>query len=293
MTSATAQHGIIVGIDGSSSASDAVQWAARAAAGHNVPLTLIYVLPSPVLMTWPDLPLPPAFMDWPREDGRNIVRDAIAVAQAAAGQPIQIDSDMVDGPAVSALADLSKEAQMVVVGCRGRGRLHQLLGSVSAGLIHHAHCPVVVVHDDDSLIPDPDFASIVVGIDGSPASESATAIAFDEASRRGVNLVAIHACSDWGGGDYPGLDWPLVEQRGYEVLAERLAGWQEQYPDVAVDRVVVADNAADHIVERSKRAQLVVVGSHGRGGFAGMLLGSVGSAVARSVRIPVIVARSS
>ncbi|MCV7229585.1 universal stress protein [Mycolicibacterium komossense] len=293
MVSATMHHGIIVGIDGSSAAADAVQWAAHEAAMHNVPLTLIHVLPSPVVMTWPDLPLPAAFMEWPREEGRIIVRNAVALAEAAAERPIHIKSDMVAGPAVAALADLSKEAQMVVVGCRGRGRLHQLLGSVSAGLIHHGHCPVVVVHDDDPLIPDPDFASVVVGIDGSPASESATAIAFDEASRRGVQVVAIHACSDWGGGDHPGIDWPLVEQRGYEVLAERLAGWQERYPDVSVHRVVVADNAAEHLVARSKRAQLIVVGSHGRGGFAGMLLGSVSSAVAQTVRIPVIVARTS
>jgi nucleotide-binding universal stress UspA family protein len=292
MTSPTTHHGIIVGVDGSSSAKDALQWAAPEAARHNVPLTLIHVLPSPVVMTWPDLPLPPSFMEWPREQGRTIIRDAIAVAEAAAGQAIQIDSDMVTGPAVAALADLSKEAQMVVVGCHGHGRLHQMLGSVSAGLIHHAHCPVVVVHDDDSLIPDPDFASVVVGIDGSPASESATAIAFDEASRRGVSLVALHACSDWSGGERPDI-WPAVEQRGHEVLAERLAGWQERYPDVVVERVVVVDNAAEHLVESSKRAQLVVVGSHGRGGFAGMLLGSVSSAVAQSVRIPVIVARSS
>ncbi|CAN5594580.1 universal stress protein TB31.7 [soil metagenome] len=293
MTGATTHHGIVVGIDGSSSAKDAVQWAAHQAARHNVPLTLIHVLPSPVVMTWPDLPLPAEFMEWPREEGRTIIEDAITVAEVAAGQPIQIDSDMVAGPAVAALADLSKEAQMVVVGCHGHGRLHQMLGSVSAGLIHHAHCPVVVVHDDDPLIPDPDFASVIVGVDGSPASESATAIAFDEASRRGVSLVALHACSDWGGADHPDIDWPAVEQSGREVLAERLAGWQERYPDVEVHRVVVPDNAAEHLVERSKRAQLVVVGSHGRGGFAGMLLGSVSSAVAQSVRVPVIVARTS
>ena len=94
---------------------------------------------------------------------------------------------------------------MIVVGCRGRGALRRrLLGSVSSGLVHHAHCPVAVIHDwghlpragEDPLMPHPARAPVVVGIDGSPASESATAIAFDEASRRKVELVAVYAFSD-------------------------------------------------------------------------------------------------
>jgi nucleotide-binding universal stress UspA family protein len=96
---------------------------------------------------------------------------------------------------------------------------------------------------------------------------------------------------DWSGASYPEIDGSAVAQWGQEVLAERLAGWQEQYPDVMVRRVVVADQAARHLIEESQAAQLVVVGSHGRGGFAGMLLGSVSSAVVESARIPVIVAR--
>lgn len=292
MTSATTHHGMVVGVDGSSAANVAVQWAARAAAMHNVPLTLIHVLPSPVVMTSPDLPISAEFFEWPKEEGRNIIRDAVAIAEAAAhGEQLQITTELVTGPAVAALADLSKDATMVVVGCHGRGRLRRMVGSVSSGLTHHAHCPVAVIHDDEPLMPEAAFAPVVVGIDGSPASESATAIAFDEASRRGVDLVAVHACSDWTGWDYPDVDWPTVEQHGQEILAERLAGWHEQYPDVHVRRVVVAHHPAQHLVKESAHAQLVVVGSHGRGGFAGMLLGSIGSAVAQSAHIPVIVAR--
>jgi nucleotide-binding universal stress UspA family protein len=90
-----------------------------------------------------------------------------------------------------------------------------------------------------------------------------------------------------------GVDWPETQSIGEQVLAERLAGWQEQYPDVAVHRLVVRDQPARELVERSEEAQLLVVGSRGRGGFAGMLVGSVSETVAQLARMPVIVARES
>ncbi len=133
---------------------------------------------------------------------------------------------------------------------------------------------------------------MAVGIDGSPASEFATAIAFDEASRRGVELVAVHT---WMNNSDFAVDVApdgLTEQAD-EELAQRLAGWCERYPDVTVRRVVGQDNPAHHLVQESRRAQLLVVGSHGRGGFAGLLMGSVSWAVAQAARIPVIVARQS
>ena len=132
-----------------------------------------------------------------------------------------------------------------------------------------------------------------VGIDGSPASEAATALAFDEASRRGVELVALHAWSDIAVFPALGMDWHNRESQGQEVLAERLAGWQEQYPDVPVKRLLVCDRPSRWLLEESERAQLVVVGSHGRGGFRGMLLGSVSSAVAQAATVPVIVVRTN
>ena len=131
-----------------------------------------------------------------------------------------------------------------------------------------------------------------MGIDGSPASEAATAWAFDEASCQGLPLVALHACRDVG--DFPilDMDWRKYESQGEKALTERLAGWQEQYPNVHVRRRLEWNQPARWLVEESGHAQLVVVGSHGRGGFAGMSLGSVGAAVAQSAKVPVVVVRT-
>ena len=210
------------------------------------------------------------------------------------GSHLVVDTELVTDGVVPALVDLSKDAEMIVVGCRGLGAIRRrLLGSVSWGLVLHARCPVAVIHDEDPLMPTLAVAPVVVGIDGSPASEAATAIAFDEASRRGVDLVAVHAWSDRAVDELPGVEWPDVQKQAEEALAERLAGWQERYPDVTVRRVVALDRPAHQLLEQSESAQLTVLGSHGRGGFTGMLLGSVSSAVSQSARMPVIVARPS
>ena len=119
------------------------------------------------------------------------------------------------------------------------------------------------------------------------------AIAFQEASQRGVGLIALHSWADYGSFEVSKGEWEDQLEIGRETLAERLAGWQERYPDVSVDRHLVHGNPATRLVAASESAQLTVVGSQaGRGGFAGMLLGSVSSAVVQTARTPVIVARS-
>lgn len=137
----------------------------------------------------------------------------------------------------------------------------------------------------------PAAAPVLVGIDGSPVSEAATAVAFEEASLRRVDLIALHVWSDFALFDVPENELAAVHRRADETLSERLAGWQERYPDVHVRPVVALNRPVHQLLERSEAAQLTVVGSHGRGGFAGMLLGSVSLAVAESARMPVLVVR--
>jgi nucleotide-binding universal stress UspA family protein len=295
MSAGAKSHGIIVGVDGSPASNAAVCWAAHDAVMRNVPLTLVHVV-NPAASPWSQAPLLDQFAVWQENEGHRILADGVKLARDTAkdNPRIAIESELIFSATAPTFVDLSQEAELMVVGNSGRGALARgLLGSVSSSLVRRAHCPVAVIRDEDPRMPHPAEAPVLVGIDGSPASELATAIAFDEASRRRVNLVAVHAWSDTEIFELPGLDWSAVKAEEERLLAEGLAGWQERYPDVTVHRLLVCDRPARVLAETSETAQLVVLGSRGRGGFAGMLLGSVSNAVVQSVRMPVIVARQS
>jgi nucleotide-binding universal stress UspA family protein len=295
MPSHTGPLGMVVGVDDSPAANVAVEWAARDAELRSISLTLVHAV-SPNLTTGWNTPLPPGLAQWQKEHGRRLLDDAVKIVEKAChhGGPTQIHTKVLSSAAVPTLIELSKDAEMVVTGSCDTGRWPgRLLGSVSSGLLRHAHCPVAIIHDGDPLTPHQLQAPVLVGIDGSSASELATAIAFDEASRRNAELIALHAWSDVDVSEWPGVDWPATQSMAEQVLAERLAGWREQYPDVNVRRIVARDQPAHQLVTHSAEAQLLVVGSRGRGGFGGMLVGSVSENVAQLARAPVIVARQS
>lgn len=298
MSQIDSHRGIVVGVDGSPGSHAAVRWAARDAELRKVPLTLAHVLPA-AAGTRLASSVAAGRTRGRIDAGQQVLDAALRIAEESCQQGLtQIYLEMPSGTTVSTLTKLSKDAHLVVAGCRGVGSLRgRHLGSVSSGLIHDARCPVAVIHDDVQMAPDSERAPVLVGIDGSPESEVAIAVAFEAASRRKVDLVAVHAWKAPGVMDpivsLPGPGWPELRSHEDKIVAERLAGWGEQYPDVVVRRMIARNDAAPELVGTSKSAQLVVVGSRGSGGFAGMLFGSVSAAVVMLSHVPVIVARKS
>jgi nucleotide-binding universal stress UspA family protein len=295
MVSTTKRYGIIVGIDGSPESDAAVNWAAHDAAIRGLPLTVVHV-ESPAAATWSQAPVLEESPEEQQAEGRTLLAHASTIARDAIADTaqVQINGELLSSSTpVPTLVEQSKDAELIVVGSRGRGALSRsILGSVSAGLIRHAHCPVALIRDVDPEHPDPAPGPVLVGIDGSTA-DLATAIAFEEASLRNAELIALHAWNDIDMNAIPGYDWSPTTAKEGHLLAAALAGWQERYPDVSVHEQLVSGRAAHALVDASESAQLVVVGGHGSGALAGMLLGSVSNAVVQAVQRPVIVARSS
>jgi nucleotide-binding universal stress UspA family protein len=171
-----------------------------------------------------------------------------------------------------------------------------LLGSTSLALAAHAECPVALIRPHVAEDEPPVEGPVVVGVDGTPASEQAIAVAFDEASWRGAPLLAVHAWHDtFLAGVFEEsrrtMDGDAIEQSANELLDERLAGWQEKYPDVRVERLVQRGRPAQALLDLADRAQLLVVGSRGRGGLAALALGSTSQAMMSYALCPVLVAR--
>jgi nucleotide-binding universal stress UspA family protein len=292
MSSRAMRSNVVVGVDGSPASDAAVRWAAREATMRALPIKLINVV-APTLVS---SAMAPNHTITQGEElrARQILKQARRMVEELAGEKLpDIHTERQYAGVVPTLVDASNDARMVVVGSSGRAFRRGMLGPVIAGLLHHANCPVTVVPDPESARHGiPDDAPVLVGIDGSTASEAAAALAFDEASRRGVPLLAVQAWSDVGVFPIVGMDWKTYRDEGAELLGERLAGWQERYPDVQVRRRLVCDVPDRWLVDESKNAQLVILGSGGRGGYAGKHLGSVTSAVVRSARVPVIVVRN-
>ncbi|MCG7592620.1 universal stress protein [Mycobacterium sp. PSTR-4-N] len=282
--------GILVGVDGSPESHAALRFAAQEAALRRRPVTLMHVV-APIVVTWPIESVVTDFYQWQEDNAADVLRRSQETIESIGDAEIDVQISLRRDGVVTELADAARQADMLVLGSRGLGPVGGVaLGSVSRTMLQHAECPVVIVKEGAVRGTDRELP-VLLGIDGSPASEAATAFAFDEASRRGVDLIALHAWSDVAVFPILGMNWHERQDEGHEILGERLAGWHESYPDVHVSRRIVCDKAARWLIDEAKYAQLVVVGSRGRGGIPAMLLGSVSSAVAERATTPVAVVR--
>jgi nucleotide-binding universal stress UspA family protein len=284
---------VVVGVDGSASALDAVRWAAGVAAWRNAPLRLV------MAFSWQrDRVAGGITLDAePHEVMLGVARSRLAEAAAGAVAMLpeeQVETELVAGYPISVLRAESQRAQLLVLGDRGYGAISGLLlGSVAAAMVAHAACPVVLVRNEEGGPVEDRTRPIVVGVDGSPVSEAALAFAYEQASARGVPLIAVHTWWDMIVDARAAMliNWDAMAGDEKAVLAERLAGWGEKYPDVRVHRKVTRDRPAHALVEESHRAQLLVVGSRGRGGAAALVLGSVSHAVLHRAHCSVAVVR--
>jgi nucleotide-binding universal stress UspA family protein len=278
---------VVVGVDGSSHQQKVIDWAASEARLRRRPLRLVHAFDWALLgMSYTARPYG-VVQEELQANAARILERSLAIARHIAPD-LDIDGRVVDGSPTAVLRDASRSAAVVVVGHRGRGGFAGLLlGSVAAQVAAHAACPVVVARE-----PDRAADRVVVGVDGSPLSDAALGFAFEEASLRGLGLTAVHAWSEPAVAD---ATLPLVydlgdlRDRAARLLSESLAGWREKYPDVDVLSQIVRGRPARVLVEAAAGAALLVVGSRGRGGFTGLLLGSVSNAVLHHAAAPVAI----
>ncbi|TDC70283.1 universal stress protein [Micromonospora sp. KC606] len=282
---------VVVGVDGSPSSLVAAEHAARAAVRRRRPLHLVHGYLHPLGYGVPlnpyDLGLPA-----PTEESRRMLeKTAAELADRWPGLTVEVHQ-VAGGPGATLVAR-SRQAELVVVGSRGLGGFTGLLlGSVGSQVAAHAHCPVLVVRPEEQ--PTPVDGPVVVGVDGSAGSRLATGYAADEAVGRDVPLVLLHV----GPRD---MNRPVPEEveesqaahraDAVRLLAEASAAVRADHPDLVVrEHPVATASPTEGLVEASATASLLAVGTRGRGGFVGLLLGSVSQAVLQHARCPVLVA---
>lgn len=285
---------VVVGVDGSDSATQAVRWGAAEAARREVPLRLVIGFGWPAGVDEGHPQHGSAYRELLLGQARAHLSAAAVVAERA--QPgIEVEQQLIVGSPITVLGAEARRAHLVVIGDRGMSRVQGLLvGSVAVALAAHASCPVVIVRWSEREPAETDALPVVLGVDGSATSEAAIGFAFEAAAARKVPVVAVHT---WSGMVFDpsvasmGIDWVAIENAEHELLARQLAGWVEKYPDTVVEQLVNRDHPAHSLLEQAARAQLVVVGSRGRGEFAGLVLGSVGNALVHRSPCPVAIVR--
>lgn len=294
--SAVDRNRLVVGVDGSEAGRHALRWAFAEAAVRDAHLDVVHVWSPPAPISFVGPILAPtdtaAYEQWAKE---VLEEDVRLVAAATGVAPQRISTESVRGYPPKVLLDKATDADLLVVGSRGRGGFKGLLlGSVSQHCVVHATAPVAVVRQS---APMPDTSDIVVGVDGSAGSQRALEFALREAAARGARLVVAHAW--WVA--YPNasadmLPFVSVDRTSHlartrEVIDEMLAAATSTVAaaDVDIEERPLEDAPAAGLVALAASASLLVVGSRGRGGFTGLLLGSVSQQCVQHARCGVVV----
>lgn len=282
---------VVAGVDGSPASVTAARHAAEAAVARSAPLLLVHGYLHPFRYGIPFDPyairLPP-----PSEEATRML-DEVAGGLRDRWPQLTVTVRQAPGGPAAALIDKSRTAQLLVVGSRGHGGFKGLLlGSVSAQVAAHARCPVLVIRPADR--PLSAAGPVVVGVDGSAGSAPALQFAADDAAHRGRPLVLTHVwsvdLSDPVRDSYAETE-AAERAAAEELLAEAVATVREHHPDLAVEqRLVHALDPEQVLLRASTEAAVVVVGSRGRGGFTGLLLGSVSQALIHHAQCPVVIA---
>ncbi|MEU3034942.1 universal stress protein [Streptomyces griseoaurantiacus] len=264
-------NSVVVGADGSAASLMAVETAALEARRRGADLRVVYAL------NWP---VRPVYAPLETTVLHRLVADAADRARSVAPE-VTVSEAMLPGDSVSVLENESRSAELLVLGTRGTGGLlGTLLGSTAASVTAHSRCPVMVVREG----PADDAGPVLLCVDGSPAGERAVEFAFAEAELRGAEIDAVHVWLP----DYAPAGTGV--ESAERLLAQALAGQAQRRPNVTVTREVLSGETRTVLIERSRTARLVVAGTRGRGGFTGLLLGSVSQALLHHAHCSVVVA---
>ena len=284
---------IVVGVDGSRAALDALDWAAAEAAIRRRPLRVVHAF------AWPGALDRFGVFTGTADYGCRAGAEQVLEEAVTRARSVTPDGDVTPwlaiGAAAPAMLEQALDADLIVLGNRGFGRLRGLISpSVGVQVVACATCPVAIVHPFHRVPPGPSVARVVVGVGDSTQSIDAIGYAFQAAAQRGVGLTAVHAWAPRGPADLEGDvdDAAAAEYRERRLLQGALAGWIGQFPDVTVEPKLVRARPAHALITESAGAALTVVGSRGRGVVRGALLGSVSQMLLRHAHSPVAVLRA-
>jgi nucleotide-binding universal stress UspA family protein len=279
MQSSTDPRPVVVAIDASDSARDAAAWAADLAADWSAPLHLVHVVPGDPQ----DRPLDP-LPSW--------LTTLLDVAERAGARPCTAEAQ--PGDLATTIAARAVGARMVVLGSYGAGASEGMLaGTTSRAVVEHAACPVAVVRGSAPRIAPPRGGPVVVGVDGSAAGAAALEFGADLATSLGCQLLAVHCWSDVyatpEGGAHRSRSPETLVATGAAALDEQLKPIIDRHPELDVQRKLVDAPPLQALIEHAAGARMLVVGTRGRTGQTGILMGSTSLSLVDFANCPVVV----